>query len=222
MSSPQVSRVVEDYVTLIWKLTEWPGASVTTSELASRLEVTPSTVSSTLKRLARDGFITYEPYGPFGLTPRGEKIAVRMVRRHRLLETFLVSALGMRWDEVHVEADRMEHSISDTVLERIDAALDHPTRDPHGDPIPDGDGQVDIVDDTSLATAAVGVLVRITRVSDHVPELLRYFADLGLYVGTELTVEARSPAADILRLNYGSTSATLGMRAASDVYVEPV
>ena len=132
MSSPPVTRVVEDYVTLIWKAFEWPGGVPTTTDLAARLGVTPSTVSTTLKKLARDGIIEYEPYGAITLTEAGRSLAIGIVRRHRILETYLARALGVPWDEVQDEADRLEHAVSDALLERMDLALGCPTHDPHG------------------------------------------------------------------------------------------
>lgn len=126
MPHPAVTRVVEDYVTLIWKAHEWPGGTPTTSDLAAQLGVTPSTVSANLKKLARDGFIDYEPYGSINLTETGQAIAVEIVRRHRILETYLVRELGVAWDQVHDEADRLEHAVSDLVLDRMAEALGHP------------------------------------------------------------------------------------------------
>lgn len=127
--SPEISRVAEDYVTLIWKACEWPddGRRPTTTDLAASLGVTMSTVSANLKRLAREGLIRYEPYGAIELTDQGERIALEVVRRHRLIETFLVEHLGYHWDQVHDEADRLEHAVSDTLIERMDVVLDTPT-----------------------------------------------------------------------------------------------
>lgn len=138
MSSSNSSRVVEDYLTLIWKAAEWPedDRRATTTELAAPLGVTPSTVSANLRKLSRDGLIKYEPYGAIELTERGEAIAIDVVRRHRIIETYLVKRLGLTWDQVHDEADLLEHAVSELVLERMDEVLGHPQSDPHGDPIP--------------------------------------------------------------------------------------
>ena len=119
MPRPAVTRMVEDYVTLIWKAYEWPGGRPATTEMAEQLGVTASTVSANLKKLARDGYIDYEPYGQIVLTDVGRQIAVEIVRRHRIVESYLVEALGLTWDQVHDEADRLEHAVSDLVLERM-------------------------------------------------------------------------------------------------------
>lgn len=187
MSDQQVSRVVEDYVARIWKAEEW-GDTPSTRDLAVSVGVTPSTVSATLKKLARDGFIDYEPYGAVSLTGAGRAIAVQVVRRHRIVETYLVQALGMTWDEVHHEADALEHAISDTVLARMMDVLGHPDRDPHGDPIPATDGTVTAAPPVRLAEVPVGALVVIDRVSDREPELLRHVAARDLELGQTVRV----------------------------------
>ncbi len=222
MGSPAVTRVVEDYVTLIWKAFEWPDGGPTTTELAAQLDVTPSTVSSTLKKLARDGFIEYEPYGAISLTDAGRRVALRIVRRHRLLETYLARALHVPWDEVHAEADRLEHVISDTLLERMDAVLGHPVRDPHGHPIPDVTGAVVTEPDQALADVAPGMQARITRVSDRSSELLRYLESLGLTVGVQVRVETVSAAADAVTITVDGEPAQLSTVAAAALRVAPL
>mgnify|MGYP002754893431 CR=1 FL=1 len=133
-----VTRVTEDYLALIWKACEWPddGRRPNTTDLAAALGVTPSTVSASLKRLAREGMIKYRPYGNIELTEEGERIGRAVVRRHRIIETYLVTSLGMPWDQVHDEADRLEHAASEELVDRMDEVLGHPDADPHGDPIP--------------------------------------------------------------------------------------
>ena len=134
--------------------------------MAASLGVTLSTVSANLKRLAREGLIRYEPYGAIELTEQGEQIALQMVRRHRLIETFLVQQLGYPWDQVHDEADRLEHAVSDTLMDRIDALLGYPEIDPHGDPIP-RQGSAPAISATLLSGCAPGELVQIVRISDE-------------------------------------------------------
>ena len=221
MNPASVSRMVEDYVTLIWKARELPGDQPATTDLAAQLGVTPSTVSANLKRLARDGYIQYEPYGSIDLTDAGRSIAVNIVRRHRIVETYLVERLGLSWDQVHEEAHELEHAISDLVLGRMDAALGHPTHDPHGDPIPDAAGRVPPERSAPLSTIEPGTAVTVVRVSDRSAEVLRYLADHGVQVGVSLVVTGVNPAAAAVQIDIGERSEELGLTAAEAVRVEP-
>lgn len=214
-----VSPTVEDYLTLIWKAHEWPGSAPATTELAASLGVTPSTVSANLKKLARDGLIEYEPYGPIALTEEGRRLAVEVVRRHRIIETYLVECLGLTWDQVHAEADRLEHAVSDLVLGLMDAAIGHPSVDPHGDAIPRGTADGTAPRSVELADAPVGARVRILRVSDRSPEILRYLADKDLHVGTDLVVEAQSEAAGIVRVLHEGSPLDISLESARAVRV---
>lgn len=173
---------------MIWKAHEWPDAKPSTTDLAEQLGVTTPTVSANLKKLARDGYIDYKPYGAITLTPTGTKVAVRIVRRHRILETYLVRKLDLRWDQVHEEAHRLEHAVSDLVLEHMDAALGYPSHDPHGDPIPTAAGQVAPDPSLALVDAAAGQAATVVRVSDRDPEALRSLSRHGITVGTRLQV----------------------------------
>ncbi|WP_053353990.1 metal-dependent transcriptional regulator [Leucobacter musarum] len=203
---PVVTRMVEDYLTLVWKAYEWPGGEPSTTDLAEQLGVTPSTVSANLKKLARDGFLAYEPYGRIELTEAGREVAVAIVRRHRLVETYLVQQLGLGWDEVHDEADSLEHAVSDLVLARMDAVLGHPVADPHGDPIPAPDGSVPADDTVSLVDAEAGALASVARVSDRSPELLRHLESRRIVVGAPLRVVSVAPAAGAVEvLLWGGT-----------------
>jgi DtxR family Mn-dependent transcriptional regulator len=188
--SPAVSSLssaVQDYLKVIWNQAEWGGV-VSTKVLSDHFGVPPARVSEMIKKLAADGLVDHQPYRAITLTRQGERLALQMVRRHRLIETFLVRTLGYGWDEVHDEAESLEHSASDLMIERIDQQLGHPERDPHGDPIPTGDGRIVIPDDAvALAEAGPGAYV-ITRVSDADPERLVYFADRHLLPGARLTV----------------------------------
>ena len=221
MPRPAVTRMVEDYVTLIWKAYEWPGGRPATTDLAERLGVTASTVSANLKKLARDGYIDYEPYGQIVLTDAGRRIAVEIVRRHRIVESYLVEALGLTWDQVHDEADRLEHAVSDLVLERMNAAMGSPQRDPHGDPIPDADGRTAEFPSRRLQETPPGVEVEVVRVSDRSPELLRYLTDRGIVIGTKLQVRSISSAASSIAVSVGDESIELALDAADAIRVGP-
>jgi DtxR family Mn-dependent transcriptional regulator len=199
MRGSRVSKMVEDDLRIIWKAQEWPGGSVSTNEIAATLAVTPSSVSANLKKLARDGFIDYEPYGRIGLTTAGHEIAVMVVRRHRVLETYLVERLGLGWDEVHAEADTLEHAVSDLVLDRMDQVLGHPAHDPHGDPIPRADGSIERRIErhpaARLSEVDTGAHGRVIRISDHEPAILQYLESRQIDIGTHIHLEARNPAA---------------------------
>lgn len=183
--------MTEDYLKIIWKSREWADeGSITTNAIAATLGVSASSVSGNLSKLARQGYLDYEPYGPIRLSAEGEKVAVQMVRRHRIIETYLVEHFGFGWDEVHEEAEVLEHAISDRLLELLDDELGNPLQDPHGDPIPRKDGAVVTPDGRRLHDLAAGELAVVLRISDHNPELLRYIAELGIGIGSALRVEA--------------------------------
>ena len=219
MSRPAVTRVVEDYVTLIWKAFEWPGGVPTTTDLAAQLGVSPSTVSANLKKLAREGFVEYEPYGPCTLTEMGRKVAVEIVRRHRIVETYLVKELGVPWDQVHDEADRLEHALSDEVLQRMDEVLGHPSSDPHGDPIPDADGNTVKTESEILTETTPGTTVRVMRVSDRFPSVLRYLEEHRIVVGTLLRVVDVNQAAGAVRIEVDDTLIEVTLQAATAIRV---
>jgi len=208
MKGRRVSKMVEDYLKIIWKAQEWPDDSVSTNEIAETLAVTPSSVSANLKKLARDGLIDYEPYGSISLTPAGQEIAVMVVRRHRVLETYLVERLGLGWDEVHAEADSLEHAVSDFVLDRMDQVLGHPACDPHGDRIPRADGSIErSVERNSAARLSEidpGAHGRVIRISDHEPEILQYLEERQISVGTHLHLDERNPAVGSVSISRSS------------------
>jgi DtxR family transcriptional regulator, Mn-dependent transcriptional regulator len=217
--STSPSRMAEDYVTLIWKAYEWPGGEPSTTEMAASLGVTPSTVSANLKKLARDGLIEYEPYGRIALTEAGRTIAVVVVRRHRLIETYLVRRLGLSWDQVHDEADRLEHAVSDLVLAAMDEALGFPLADPHGDPIPSRDGVVAAIASWSLAEAPIGRSVVLRRVSDRDADVLRYLEAKGIGIGAVATIDARSAGAGTVSLRIDGEELELTLAAAAAIRV---
>jgi DtxR family Mn-dependent transcriptional regulator len=171
---------IEDYVKVIYSHTEWQPEPITTGALAARLGLAASSVTEMIKKLVAQGLVRHEPYGAIELTTDGTVLALRQVRRHRLIETWLVQRMGYRWDEVHDEAEMLEHTVSDRLLEAIDEQLGRPARDPHGDPIPAADGAVTRPDAVVLAEASGGG--RIVRISDRDPVLLRHLEAEGLVV----------------------------------------
>ncbi|GEK85793.1 metal-dependent transcriptional regulator [Microbacterium aerolatum] len=184
------SPAADDYLKTVYAHTEWQDAPITPSVLAGKLGIAPSSVTEMVKKLAAAGLVSHVPYGAVRLTAEGEARALAMVRRHRLIETWLVREFGYAWDEVHDEAEILEHTISDRLLAGIDARLGHPRFDPHGDAIPDADGEVEREPFVLLAAAAAGHRGRVLRVSDVDPELLRALDALGLAVSSEVRVTA--------------------------------
>lgn len=182
------SPAVDDYLKTIYHHTEWQTDRITPSQLAGELRLAPSSVTEMVQKLAAQGLVTHRPYGPIALTEAGEQRAASIIRRHRLIETWLVSEFGYAWDEVHDEAEVLEHAISDRLLEGIDERLGHPRFDPHGDAIPDASGHVQRVPFVLLGAAAPGHTGRVLRVSDRDPELLRAVEAAGVAVGARVTV----------------------------------
>lgn len=219
MERPAVTRMVEDYLTLIWKAYEWPDRQPTTTDMAAQLGVTPSTVSANLKKLASDGFVDYEAYGTVELTAPGREIAVAVVRRHRIIETYLARQLGLGWDQVHDEADRLEHTVSDLVLDRMDVVLGHPSADPHGDPIPATDGQLRADDTLALYDLSPGTYAVVARVSDRSPDILRYLEQRGIVVGARVRLDLVSAAAAALDVTIGREGIEISLTAAHAVRV---
>src|SRR5690625_1222348 len=185
------SNVSQDYLKTIYSEGEWGSPQVSVSTLAARLGVSPSTASETVRRLAKEGLIHHQRYGLITLTERGRQAALKMVRRHRLIETVLVERLGYTWDEVHDEAEILEHAVSDRLVDRIDAFLGYPRRDPHGDPIPDAAGTVDVPPAVSLAEAPEGSRGTVVRLSDDEPMVLRLLAESGLHLDADIVVVER-------------------------------
>jgi DtxR family transcriptional regulator, Mn-dependent transcriptional regulator len=190
-----VTAVAEDYLKTIWSAQEWEDAPVTTTALAARLGLAASTVSEQVKRLVDAGLVVPAPYRPVELTDAGRSRALRVVRRHRLLETYLVEHLGYGWDQVHEEAEVLEHVVSELFLERIDALLGRPLRDPHGDPIPTADGSYDRPAAVLLTDCPDGTGGRVARISDTDPEVLRWLAERGVVLDAELVVVDRGETA---------------------------
>lgn len=195
----------QDYLKTIWDLTELiDGQPAALGDIAEKTGQKTPTASEAIKRLAARGLVNHEKYAGVTLSDTGRQLAITMVRRHRLLETFLHDVLGYTWDEVHADADLLEHAASDRLIERIDAHLGRPRRDPHGDPIPTADGDIDDVPRTTLATVPPGEQVTISRVQDSDPELLRYLAGHNVSPGSRITVEAE-PFAGMVRISVVAT-----------------
>lgn len=221
----ELTPVAEDYLKVVWSAQEWSDAPVTTKLLAERLGVGASTVSETVRRLSGQGLLDHARYGAISLTDEGREHAVAMVRRHRLLETYLVERLGYTWDEVHDEAEVLEHAVSDLMVERMDAALGHPTRDPHGDPIPTSEGEFTPSSAQTLADLAPGANGIVTRISDADPDMLRYFAHVGLGLDDHVEVVERREYAGIISVTWAKPGSEqhdvdLGLPAARAVWVE--
>lgn len=180
------SLTIENYVKAIYKLGGPQGdRSAATGAVAEELRVSPGTVTSMLKTLSEGGLAEYVPYEGARLTEQGKVLALRVVRRHRLIELFLVQTLGLSWDEVHEEAENMEHAVSDLLIDRIDAFLGRPAHDPHGDPIPKADGTVAAPNGRALSELVAGDKFKLVRVTDQSADFLRYLNDLGLQIGSE-------------------------------------
>lgn len=179
----------ENYLKVIHARQGEEGRRVKTKEIADELEVSLPSVSGMLKTLAGDGLVEYEPYKGARLTEDGRRMARKVIRNHRLVEVFLVKALDYSWDEVHAEAERLEHAVSDKLVERIEAFLNYPDVDPHGDPIPTAEGELEQPEMMNLCDTTAGQHVRIERVLDQTPEVLRYLDESGLRPGAAVTVE---------------------------------
>jgi DtxR family Mn-dependent transcriptional regulator len=194
---------------------------VSMGQVATALGVTPGTATTMVKALAESGLAEYEPYSGVRLTAAGEKLAGLVLRRHRLVELFLVKVMGMSWAEVHDEAEQLEHVVSERLIERIDEMLGRPTHDPHGDPIPNPDGAIASKDLDSLLTCPVGTPLKVTRVADQDPAFLRFIENNDLKPGQPVEVETRDPAADsVLLRGKDRRRITIGARAASKLLVE--
>lgn len=214
------SLTVENYVKAIYQqCSARAGRPAATGEIAEALDVSPGTVTSMLKTLGETNLATYAPYEGVRLTPAGEALALRVLRRHRLIELFLVETLDLTWDEVHEEAEHMEHAVSDLLVDRIDAFLGHPPADPHGDPIPRADGTIDEAAGRSLAACRVGDKIQLARVLDQSPEFLRYLSSAGLPLGARGEVVARHQEAGVVTIRVAEGETTLGLDAAEKLLV---
>jgi DtxR family Mn-dependent transcriptional regulator len=218
------SSTVENYLKAIYQGQSallLPERLVPMGQVAAALGVTPGTATTMVKALAESGLAEYEPYSGVRLSAAGEKLAGLVLRRHRLVELFLVTVMGMSWAEVHEEAEQLEHVVSERLIERIDDMLGHPTHDPHGDPIPTPDGAITPRELETLLTCPIGEPLRVTRIADQDPAFLRFIENNDLKPGQPVEVEKRDTAADSVRLRGKDRRAiTIGTRAASKLLVE--
>ena len=217
------SSTVENYLKQIYLEQQPLGPQlVPMGRLAAAMAVTPGTATTMIKALAEANLVTYEPRSGVRLTRAGEQLALHVLRRHRLVELFLVKVLGLDWSEVHDEAEHLEHAVSEKVLERIDDLLGHPSVDPHGDPIPTSKGKVAPQKFLSLAECDPGQSLRITRIADQEPAFLQFLHRNGLTPGITLTIRSRDAQADNVQLILADHSRlSLGTAAASKIWVEP-
>src|SRR5688572_11248445 len=218
------TSTVENYLKQIYLAQQQlAGELVSMGALADAMKVVPGTATTMIKALADSGLVVYEPRGGTRLTPGGEQLALHVLRRHRLVELFLVKVLGLDWSEVHDEAEELEHAVSDKVLDRIDAFLGHPKVDPHGDPIPSARGKVADVRLPSLADCPAERKFRVARVIDQDPAFLQFVERCGLMPGVSVVVQVRDKLADAVWVRPGERRAVpLGMSAAAKILVEDV
>jgi DtxR family Mn-dependent transcriptional regulator len=203
------STAVEDYAKAIYALETRARAAVTTNALAERLGVTPGSASGMVRKLDELGLVTHEPYKGVALTESGRRVALEVLRHHRLLELYLAQSLGLPWDRVHAEAEVLEHHISEELEELIAAKLGDPTHDPHGDPIPTRELEIDEGATLSLAALEPGARGRFTRISDQDPAMLRYLSERGIRPGDELEVADKQPFDGPVFVRFASTGREL-------------
>lgn len=210
------TQAVEDYLKTIYEI-QHEQDRVATTVLAEQLHIAPASATGMIKKLADMRLVVYEPYQGVVLTEAGRKIALEVIRHHRLIELFLAEALGVPWDQVHAEAHKIEHVLSAELEQRIDAALGHPTTDPHGSPIPALDGSIEQLDYIKLSDLKPGQSGVVAEVSDHDAALLRYLGELELYPRAQVRVLAVAPFSGPLTVRIGEAEHTLGREAASHV-----
>jgi DtxR family Mn-dependent transcriptional regulator len=215
------SSAIEDYAKSIYSLQQRAGgAAVSTNALAERCGVTPASASAMVKKLAERGLAVHEPYHGVKLTDSGQRLALEMLRHHRLLELYLAEHLDVPWDRVHEEAEALEHVLSEELEARIAAKLGDPTHDPHGDPIPDRDLVIDEGETEALAIVPEGCGGRFVRVSDSDPEMLRYLAERGIAIGARCRVIGRQPFDGPITVRFGDDEHVLGGTLAQAMRVE--
>ena len=217
------SVTVENYLKAIYQLcSAAESGDAATGELARRLKLTSGSVTLMLKRLAESGLVKYAAHRGVRLTKKGQRKAIRVVRSHRLIELYLTNTLGLPWEEVHEEAENLEHAVSDRLVARIDEYLGHPDRDPHGDPIPDADGKMRTREGTPLAACPAEAPFVLLRVPDRSPDFLRYLRDGGLIVGAKGTVLENQPSAGIVTVEVGGRPVSLSREMAASILVRPL
>ena len=214
-----LSAAAQDYLKTIYQLAR-DGAPVTTQALADSLGVAAPSATAMVKKLAALNLARHEPYRGVELTPAGERIALEMIRHHRLIETYLAEVLGVSWDKVHDEAERWEHVLSEEVEAKMAEALNHPSHDPHGAPIPTVNGEIAHDDWAPLAQMQAGARVTVRRVEDESAELLRHLSEVGLVPGASVEVLRAAPAEGVLQLRVSGENRTLGIMPATAIFVE--
>lgn len=217
------SEAVENYAKAIYQLQRKHGGEpVSTNDLAERLGVTPASASAMVKKLADQELVAHVPYKGVGLTPAGQRVALEVLRHHRLLELYLAEHLDVPWDRVHEEAEALEHVLSEDLEARIAAKLGHPTHDPHGDPIPAADLTIDEGDTRPLQALQPGARGRFARVSDSDPAMLRYLEERGIAIGDQLEVIDRQPFGGPMTVRFGGRELVLGGGLARAMRIELV
>lgn len=219
-AAADLTGAVEDYLKAVYEL-ERAGEPAATTGLATRLGVAPASVTGMVRRLAGQGLLTHERYRGVRLTVQGRKAALLTIRRHRVIETYLVQALGYRWDEVHEEAERLEHAASQDFIDRLAAAIGEPTVDPHGAPIPTREGAVEELRFRTLAEVPAGAVAEVMHVADEDPSLLRYLADLAITPGSRVRVLDHAPFDGPISIEVGKRTRAIGPALASRVLVRP-
>ncbi|HKQ32154.1 MAG TPA: metal-dependent transcriptional regulator, partial [Thermodesulfobacteriota bacterium] len=212
---------IENYLKAIYEIQREKG-KVSTNALSEKLRVAPASVTSMIKKLSEKKLLTHKRYQGVKLTQSGQKIALEVIRHHRLIELYLAEALGVPWDRVHEEAEKWEHVLSEDLEDRMDAALGHPTRDPHGSPIPSRDGTIIELDSVPLTDMRPGQYGVVAEVSDHDPKLLRYVGKMGLYPKAKVKVVSVEPFSGPITLKVGDASHVLGAEAAQHIFITDV
>lgn len=218
----ELSTMTEDYLRAIYSVEEWDDDGVGVTDLANIMGVVPSTASENVRKLRDAGLIDHEPYGRVRLTDDGRREAVHMVRRHRILETFLQRFLGFSWDEVHEEAEELEHAVSDRFIDKVDEALGYPVLDPHGDPIPSKDGTIAPSSKLTVLTADLDADLDVLRIRDGEPEVLRFFESRGLMPGKRIRVVSRGSATGLISLQIDGERVDLPEGLGATIRVHPV
>lgn len=219
-ATPQ-SAAVEDYAKAIYSLTGWGGETASTNDLANRLGVTAGSVSAMIKRLDEEGLVERVPYRGVRLTAQGTRVALGVLRRHRLLELFLAEVLEVPWEDVHDEAEVLEHALSEKLAEMIAVKLGDPEVDPHGDPIPSREGAIDEGETVSLAELAPGEHGTFVRISDSDPAMLRYLTEQGIAVGADLAMVDRQPFDGPCSVRIDDREHVLGLKLAESMRIDP-
>ena len=219
--SPPLTRSVEDYLKSIYHLSS-QGGFATTSDIAAMLEIAPPSVSGMMKRLSETGLIEHVPYRGVQLTHQGRRAALQMIRRHRILELYLTQQLGYDWGDVHEEAERLEHAVSEKLIDRMAGALGDPRYDPHGAPIQTAAGEIEEAELVTLADAAVGATLLLRQVGDEDQARLHYLAEQGLTPGTRLTVVERQPFNGPTTVGLGAVTRVVGQELAALLWCQEV